>query len=173
MEYFADLLKIVLPAALVIYGMYLTLLSFLKREREKSIMNLKTQNSNTLLPIRLQAAERLCLLLERTSINNLVMRVNNGAFTARELQLALLNEVRDEFNHNLSQQIYFSEETWAAVKTAVEQVITTINSAAEKLTQEARGIDLAKLILQDSVSKEYDPTNLALRKVKEEIQMFF
>jgi hypothetical protein len=73
----------------------------------------------------------------------------------------------------LSQQIYFSEETWAAVKTAVEQVITTINSAAEKLTQEARGIDLAKLILQDSVSKEYDPTNLALRKVKEEIQMFF
>jgi hypothetical protein len=173
MEYFADLLKIVLPAALVIYGMYLTLLSFLKREREKSIMNLKTQNSNTLLPIRLQAAERLCLLLERTSINNLVMRVNNGAFTARELQLALLNEVRDEFNHNLSQQIYFSEETWAAVKTAVEQVITTINSAAEKLTQETRGIDLAKLILQDSVSKEYDPTNLALRKVKEEIQMFF
>jgi hypothetical protein len=90
MEYIADLLKIVLPAGLVIYGMYLTIMSFLKKEREKMLIDLKTQNTQTVLPIRLQAGERLCLLLERITPNNLIRRVNNPEYSARELYSLLL-----------------------------------------------------------------------------------
>jgi hypothetical protein len=173
MEYFADLFKIILPAGLVIYGMYLTTLSFLKREREKSLVELKTQNSNTLIPVRLQAGERLCLLLERVSINNLLLRVNTGMYSARELQMALLSEVREEFNHNLSQQIYFSEETWVSIKSAIENVITLINTAGEGMTLDSKGLDLAKIILQKSVEQNYDPISNALRNIKSEIQLYF
>ena len=59
MDYLLELLKILLPAAAVLYGMYLVVVSFLSKEQEKLILELKTQNQQVVLPIRLQAAERL------------------------------------------------------------------------------------------------------------------
>jgi hypothetical protein len=53
MDFIADILKITLPAGLVIYGMYLTVVSFLNKEREKLLVEIKTQNNQTILPIRL------------------------------------------------------------------------------------------------------------------------
>ncbi|MCH7412010.1 hypothetical protein MM213_00825 [Belliella sp. R4-6] len=173
MDFVADLLKIVLPAALVIYGMYLTVISFLNKEREKLLVSLKTQNTQTILPIRLQAGERLCLLLERITPNNLVRRVNQAEFSARDLHTQLLHEVREEFNHNLSQQVYFSDETWESVKRAVEGVVTIVNSSFQDMNEEARGIDLAKRIFQRTLDERNDGIQIALSKVKSEIRIYF
>ncbi|MFD2034597.1 hypothetical protein ACFSKL_07345 [Belliella marina] len=173
MDLLADLLKITLPAALVIYGMYVTVISFLKKEREKLLLNLKTQNTQTVLPIRLQAGERLCLLLERITPNNLVRRINQHSFSAKDLHTQLLHEVRDEFNHNLSQQVYFSDETWESVKRAVEGVVTIINSSFQDMNDEARGIDLAKRIFQRSLDEKNDGIQIALSNVKSEIRIYF
>lgn len=173
MEFVADLLKIVLPAGLVIYGMYLTVVSFLNKDREKILVELKTQNTQTILPIRLQAGERLCLLLERITLNNLIRRVNNSSFSAKELHSQLLAEVREEFNHNLSQQLYFSDETWESVKRAVESVVTMINTGIQDMNEEARGIDLAKRIFQLSLDQKNDAIQEALKNVKSEIRIYF
>ncbi|RZS96821.1 hypothetical protein [Cecembia calidifontis] len=173
MEYIADLLKIVLPAGLVIYGMYLTIMSFLRKEREKMLVDIKTQNTQTILPIRLQAGERLCLLLERITPNNLVRRVNDPDYSSRDLYSQLLHEVREEFNHNLSQQVYFTDETWESVRRAVESVITLINTAMQDMNNESRGIDLAKRIFQLSLEQKNDAIQQALKNVKDEIRVFF
>jgi len=173
MEYFVELLKIVLPAGLVIYGMYIITVSFLKKDREGKLIELKTKNTDTVLPIRLQAGERICLLLERITPNNLVRRVNDGSYSARELHQVLLSEVREEFNHNLSQQLYFSDETWESVKKAVEDIITMINRASQDLNQEARGIELAKRIFQLSLEQRMDSVTRALKMVKSEIRIYF
>lgn len=173
MEVIADLLKIILPAGLVIYGMYLTVMSFLKKEREKMVVELKTQNSQTILPIRLQAGERLCLLLERITPNNLVRRVNNPDYSSRDLYSQLLHEVREEFNHNLSQQVYFSDGTWESVRRAVESVITLINTSMQEMPEEAKGLDLAKKIFQHSLEQRNDAIQQALKNVKDEIRVFF
>lgn len=173
MEYFLDLLKIILPAGAVLYGMYLVVLSFLSKEREKLLVDLKTQNTQTILPIRLQAAERLCLLLERVSPNNLVRRSNPSQFTAAELHPMLLAEVREEFNHNLSQQVYFSEETWEAVRRAIEEVVTIINLSRQALEADASGMDLAKAIFGISLERKNDLISQALKEVKSEVQLYF
>ncbi|MGY6523178.1 MAG: DUF7935 family protein [Mongoliitalea sp.] len=173
MEYIADLLKIVLPAGLVIYGMYLTVMSFLNKEREKLLVDLKTQNTQTILPIRLQAGERLCLLLERITPNNLIRRVNNPTFSAADLHRQLLTEVREEFNHNLAQQVYFSDETWESVRRATESVVTLCNTALQDMPEDARGIDLAKRIFQLSLDQRSDAIQVALQNVKNEIRIFF
>lgn len=173
MEIVGDLLKIILPAALVLYGMYLTVMSFLKKDRDRMLVELKTQNTQTILPIRLQAGERLCLLLERITPNNLIRRVNQSSFSARELHGQLLSEVREEFNHNLSQQIYFSDETWESVKRAVENVVTLVNTGLQDLNDEARGIDLAKRIFQLSLDQKFDAIQVALRNVKSEIRIYY
>lgn len=174
MDYLLDLLKIILPAGIVLYGMYLVVVSFLSKEREKLLIELKTQNTQVVLPIRLQAAERLCLLLERITPNNLVVRRSNPSqFTAAELHPQLLAEVREEFNHNLSQQVYFSEETWEAVRRAVEDVITLLNLSRQSLNAEASGMDLAKAIFSQSLEQKNDAIAYALRQVKSEIQLHF
>jgi hypothetical protein len=173
MEVIVEILKIALPAGLVIYGMYLIAVSFLKNERDNKLISLKTKNTETILPIRLQAGERICLLLERVTPNNLIRRVNTGNYSAKELHKLLLNEVREEFNHNLSQQLYFSDETWESVKNAVEQVITMINRAAQDLNEEARGIDLNKRIFQLYLEKNNDSISQALKNVKSEIRVYF
>lgn len=173
MEEFVDILKIILPAGLVIYGMYITAVSFLKNERDNKLISLKTKNTEIILPVRLQAAERLCLLLERITPNNLIRRVNTGNYTAQELHQRLLAEVREEFNHNVSQQVYFSDETWESVKNAVEQVITMINRASQDLNEEARDIDLNKRIFQLFLERKQDSIAVALKKVKSEIRIHF
>ena len=173
MEIFTEIVKIVLPAGLAIYGMYIIAVSFLKNERDNKLISLKTKNTETILPIRLQAAERLCLLLERVTPNNLIRRVNTGNYTAKELHQLLLTEVREEFNHNVSQQVYFSDETWESVKNAIEQVITMINRASQDLNDEARGIDLNKRIFQLFLEKKQDSISVALKKVKSEIRIHF
>ena len=173
MDILVEILKIVLPAGLAIYGMYIIAVSFLKSERDNRLISLKTKNIETILPIRLQAGERLCLLLERVTPNNLIRRVNTGNYTAKELHQLLLAEVREEFNHNLSQQIYFSDETWESVKNAIEQVITMINRASQDLNEEARGIDLNKRIFQLFLEKKNDSITQALRNIKSEIRIHF
>ncbi|TDQ18405.1 hypothetical protein DFQ04_0204 [Algoriphagus boseongensis] len=173
MEYFLELLKLILPAGAVLYGMYLVVMSFLSKEREKMLVDLKTQNTQTILPIRLQAAERLCLLLERITPNNLVRRSNPSQFLAAELHPMLLNEVREEFNHNLSQQVYFSDKTWEAVRRAVEEVVTIINLSRQSLESEASGMDLAKAIFALSLERKNDAISYALKEVKSEVQLYF
>ncbi len=173
MDYIVELLKILLPASAVLYGMYLVVVSFLSKEREKMLVELKTQNTQTVLPIRLQAAERLCLLLERITPNNLVRRANPGSFTASELHGQLLSEVREEFSHNFSQQVYFTDETWEAVKRAVEEVSTIINLSRQSLDQDASGMDLAKAIFTQSLERKSDAVAYAIKKVKSDINIYF
>jgi hypothetical protein len=84
-----------------------------------------------------------------------------------------LAEVREEFNHNLSQQVYFSEETWEAVRRAVEDVVTLLNMSRQSLQEDATGMDLAKAIFTQSLEQKNDAITYALRQVKSEIQLHF
>ena len=173
MDYFLELIKIILPAAAVLYGMYLVVVSFLSKEQEKSKIELKTQQQQVVLPIRLQAAERLCLLLERITPSQVIRRASPGQFSAEELHHHLISEIREEFNHNASQQVYFSEDTWDAVRIAVEEVISRINVSRQQVNDSATGIDLAKVILSQAFDRKNDPIALAIHKVKAEVSLYF
>ena len=173
MDVLADLLKITIPAAVLLYGMYMIVSVFLNKEMEKNQIQLKMRHSELILPIRLQAYERICLFLERIALNNLVMRVNNPAYSAREFQQKLLSEIRDEFNHNLSQQVYMSDKAWEMVKGAKEQLYTIINTAAQNTNQDGKSLDLAKQIFELMITQEEEPVNQALKFVKEEIRVIF
>ncbi|SDJ91078.1 hypothetical protein SAMN05421823_101398 [Catalinimonas alkaloidigena] len=173
MEVFVEFLKILLPAAVVLYGMYLTVQSFLSKETEKRLIEIRSRNTETIIPVRLQAYERICLFLERISPHNLVLRVNNPAYNALQLQQRMVADIREEYNHNLSQQVYMSDEAWLFVKNAMEEVIGLINTAASEIEKEAPAVELAKHIFEKIVSRQEDPTSRALHFVKDEIRQIF
>lgn len=173
MEIFADFIKILLPAAIVLYAMYLTVQAFLNKEFEKKLVDIKIRNTEVVLPVRLQAYERMCLFLERISPNNLILRLNNDMLSATELHHVLLSEIRDEYNHNVSQQVYMSDEAWNQVKSAMEETVSIINNAAGQVNSEGRSMDLAKAIFEIIIQQELDPAGKALKYVKDEIRQSF
>ena len=173
MEVLADLLKILVPAGLVLYAMYLMVKSFLDKEFQHKAIEVKTRDREVLLPIRLQAFERVVLFLERITPNNLLLRLSDSRYSAREFQQVLVHEVREEYNHNLSQQVYMSDESWGAVRAAMEEVIALINQSAEELPDEARSIDLSRAVLQRAIDQQKDPTGQALYRIKQEIRTIF
>jgi hypothetical protein len=168
--YLFDLLKIILPALIVAGSIFYLVQQYLEKEQQRRLIELRLENAKTTLPMRLQALERVTLLLERIAPNNLLVRLNSAGQTAAEYHRLLLQEIRAEYEHNLSQQLYMSPDTWGEVKAAKENVLTAINKAYHALPQpqQSRGTELAKRILENLIADETDLTERALLVVKRE-----
>jgi hypothetical protein len=99
--------------------------------------------------------------------------MNTGSINAKELQQLMIADIREEFNHNLSQQIYMSDKSWNLIKNTVEDIIALISTSAEKLDENAKGVELAKLIFNEMEKRDVDPVEVTLSEVKSEIRELF
>jgi len=108
----------------------------------------ETAKEGPAVQMQLQAYERLTLLVDRIALPNLISRVNQGGLSAREMQLVLTKNIKEEFEYNISQQIYVSPDAWTAVKNLKEQNLLVINQFANALPPHATGLDLNKLLLE-------------------------
>ena len=173
MEAVTTFITIALPPTAVLIGMYFTVKSFLTKEFEKKLIEVRLKNKQLIIPARLQAYERIILLLEGATPDNMIVRVNETGYTASELQQRILIELRQELNHNLSQQVYMSDQAWQLTKQAIQDVTTIVNKAAEKVSGDARGIELAKAIFEDIVALNHDPMGNAQIFIKNEIRQLY
>ncbi|HEY9046667.1 MAG TPA: hypothetical protein VIN08_12260 [Ohtaekwangia sp.] len=165
--------KILIPASVVLYLAYLLVRTYVQKEIELRKLEIRGRSIETVLPSRLQAYERMTLFLERISPQNLLVRLNAPGMAAREFHQLLLSEIRNEYNHNASQQVYMSEEIWSYIKNAKEDLIVTINDSSSEMPVEATSLDLSKKIFEKSVTKAVDPIAHALTELKKEIQRTF
>jgi hypothetical protein len=106
------------------------------------------------IPLQLQAYERLALLCERISIPNLISRVNQPNASAQEMQILLLEHIKQEFEYNASQQVYVSKVTWDAVRNLRDQSMLIINQVSNLLSPEARATELNKKLLEVMINHE-------------------
>jgi hypothetical protein len=165
--------KILIPSLLVLYAAYLLVRSFIGKEIGLKKLEVRSKSIETVLPLRLQAYERMTLFLERISPQNLLVRLNVGGMPSKEFHHMLLNEIRNEYNHNVSQQVFMSERVWELVKNAKEDLIVIINEAANEMDKDATSLDLSKKIFERSINKSVDPIAHALVELKREIQQTF
>lgn len=98
--------------------------------------------------LQLQAYERLTILAERVALKNLVSRIAPAGMTADVYQRLLVESIKQEYDYNLSQQLYVSPQAWQAVTNLKEQNIFIIHQLANTLSPEAPGADLGKRILE-------------------------
>jgi hypothetical protein len=169
METFSDILKITIPALIVFLTAWVILKKMIQNDQDKRRQELILQNSRTIVPIKLQAYERIVLFLERTSLESLLIRVNSPGMTAAHLHSALLSTIRSEFEHNLSQQIYMSQQAWEVVKNARSNTIKIINSEFEKTVNMSTGLEFSKQLLERVMEIEKEPTRTAIEFIKSEI----
>jgi len=165
-----EILKYILPSGVVFAAAYVLVKSFLEADTKRKMVDIKVANARLITPIRMQAYERVILLLERISPVNLIMRTTGQLTLASEYQALLLQTIRDEFDHNLSQQLYISDLGWDKVLNAKEETIKLINTSAAKLSGEANSTHLASKILELSFEYNKMPIDEALTFVKEEFR---
>jgi hypothetical protein len=168
-----DLVLILMPALLVGATAYLVLKNLLKAEALKRQHSLDTEKFKLIAPLRLQAYERMILLLERIAPSQLIMRNINTGQSAIDLQNVLISNIRQEFEHNLSQQVYISSNAWELIKNAREAVVSDINSAAEKLNEKASATDLAQAIFENDITGDASTLYKALEFLKKEVRTNF
>lgn len=119
-------------------------------------------------PIRLQAYERMALYLERISPDSLVLRCYQPGMDAKTLQGVMTKAIRDEWEHNLSQQVYVSSEAWKRIRDAKDEMTGVINSAAITIPTDADPTRLATAIFSTAAVQQ--PTAAALEFLKKEMR---
>lgn len=161
-QLFAYLLPAVVTGAVAFY--FFRLHTNNEEGRRRFLLH-KDSQKNT-LPIRLQAYERMALFLERISIPSLVVRISPKSADKNEYEALLIKNIENEFDHNLSQQIYMTDECWNIIKAAKSATIQIIRKAA------LSGTDSSDKLREDILNQTMDkqsPSATALSFVKKEI----
>jgi hypothetical protein len=168
-----EILKYTIPSGIVFVTAYFLMRKFFDQQRKIELLRAKSNQTATTpgsnnTAIRLQAYERLILLLERIEPSQMVPRVHtpgiSGAVFARELQ----KTVRDEYEHNLTQQIYVSEQAWNKVIESRNAVNQLVNLAAKKVGENATGVQFSTALFEILTTAGISPTNEGIEILRSE-----
>lgn len=164
-------------ATLVVAGgiFYLLVKHWFDSQRKEQLVQMKIDERRETLkvvtPIRLQAYERMALFLERISPDSLVLRCYQPGMDLKLLQGVMTKNIRDEWEHNLSQQVYIDEASWARIREAKDEMVNLVNSSAVSLPEENDPTRLAASIFASAAY--HQPTDSALHALHEEINELF
>lgn len=123
------------------------------------------------LPIRLQAYERIVLLLERIDPNKLLIRVKPFSDSIEDYENLLVKNIEQEYEHNLTQQIYVSPECWNLVNAAKNATIHVIRQST--MHEKEGDVDKMRAWLLQNFMEEVTPSQKALAYVKKEVSELF
>lgn len=148
----------VLPAFLMLLMSYFLIDRYLRsndKAREWELQSaektrefdLRMKTNAETMPVRFQALERLTLLMERVSPMRLLSRLSPEGLTAPEYHLIIIRSIRQEMEHNITQQIYIGDESWNMIRSVIEEQISIVNMLAKALPPEATGRDLQRAII--------------------------
>jgi len=177
MEEFIEIIKLAIPSLLVFGVVYFMLKQFLNRELNINNQQLKVQQEEfrlqakkDFIPLKNQAYERALLYIERIDPNNLIMRIHKPHMNARQFHSALLNTIREEYNHNMVQQLYIAKSSWDKLKQAKEETVKIINMAQNQMKENSTGLELSAIIFEIISKLDHLPTTTAIDYMKTEFQ---
>jgi hypothetical protein len=119
------------------------------------------------LPLRLQAYERMTLFLERITPAKLLTRVSPTSSNKNSYEALLIANIEQEYEHNLSQQIYISDECWSVICASKNATIQLIRKAS-LLEKTSTAQKLQEIILAEMIEK-HAPSDTALSYIKKEV----
>lgn len=175
MKYLLFVLAMLATLALTGLIFYLLVKRYFDNQQKQQLLQMKLderrETLRTVTPIRLQAYERMALFLERISPNSLVLRCYQPGMDLKLLQGVMTKNIRDEWEHNLSQQVYLSPELWASIREAKDEMINLVNSSAVSLTDTADPTRLAATIFASAADRS--PVDSALDTMHNELKELF
>ncbi len=171
--YLLDIVKYTVAGLGVVWIAFYLLKPYLDRSESMQLIELKKTISSQTLPLKLQAYERLVLFIERINPANLLIRLNNPDYSAAELYMLIVAELRNEYQHNVTQQIYVSANTWAIVKRLKDETLGVVNKSIKELPETATGLELSRAILTQVSQSDNNPYDIGLSLIRKELEELF
>ncbi|MBR5695953.1 MAG: hypothetical protein IKX43_06965 [Paludibacteraceae bacterium] len=172
MTFLLELAKITIPGILVLLAAYYVLRDLLRNAERTRFYEMKKESAKALTPVKLTAYERLALFLERMKPESLLIRTQLPNMKVHDLHVALLNTIREEFEHNVTQQIYVGNDVWLLTRNAKDSLIQLINSIASDMPDDLPALELSKMIIERYNAVNETPIDLALSALKSEVKSF-
>jgi hypothetical protein len=156
-----------------LFAIYYVLKNDIQRFFNLKSIELNKEAKAQLLPLRLQAHERLILFVDRINPANLLVRLHQQGIGVATLQAGILNEIRSEYQHNITQQLYLDSSIWTVVRKLKDDTIAMMNNAVQGLPADANGIELSKSVLQHMTTISENPYDLTIELIKKDIAKLF
>ncbi|MGI4806390.1 MAG: hypothetical protein ACRYFL_16600 [Janthinobacterium lividum] len=172
-NYIFDIIRLTISGLLVVMAAFYIARPYLERNEKQQLIGLKQTFTKETLPLRLQAYERLLLLVDRINPANLLIRLNNPEYSAGEMYYLVLAEIKNEFQHNISQQLYVSNTSWEITKRVKNDTLLLMNSALTALPPAATGLEFCRLVLEQISKLETSPYEAAAILIREEAEQLF
>ena len=173
LPYLLDIIKYTIAGLGVVWIAFYLLKPYLDRDEKIQMLEFRKTISNQTLPLRLQAYERLVLFIERVNPANMLIRMNATAYSAQDLYKMIVEDVRNEYQHNITQQIYVSSRAWGVLKHVKEDTLVMISNAARSLPETATGLDLSKTILMNLSQLEENPYEIGANMLRKDLEELF
>lgn len=167
-----EIIKITVPALIVFLTVYFLFKEFMKKQYQLQALDYKQKHLGASLPMRLQAYERLSLLVERISIPNLLFRLRAENSTAAALRVAMLLAIQQEYEHNVTQQVYVSSKLWEILRVARQDTEGIINAIGEKVDPKAPATEFSGTLLNYIDMQETSALEKAQLAIKTEAGLY-
>ncbi|MBK0381460.1 hypothetical protein I5M32_00685 [Pedobacter sp. SD-b] len=168
--FFVDVLKYTLSGLFVFFTAYFLLKNHFDTYYNLKELEYKKMVVKDILPLKLQAYERMIVFTERINPINLMVRLHQPGMSTQMMQNIVINEVKAEFQHNISQQLYISNNAWNILKRVKDDTIGLVNHTAKSLPPESSAVELSKAVFTKLDELEENPYDLALLVMKNDIQ---
>ncbi|MGY4535755.1 hypothetical protein ACVW0P_000149 [Mucilaginibacter sp. UYNi724] len=168
-----DILKYTVAGIGVVYIAFYLFKPYLDKTSNLQVLEFKKAMTTQTLPLRLQAYERLVLFADRINPSNMLIRLNGNGYSAAELHSIILNEVRTEYQHNVTQQIYVSPQAWAVIRRVKDDTLNLVTNAVKGLPENATGLDLGKVVLTHLSKLEDSPYDIAIDMIRKDLEHLF
>jgi hypothetical protein len=166
------ILGVSIPALMVFLAVYYTFRQYHQQLLQLQLLKSKKVKDGIVLPMRLQAYERLILLCERIDFADLMLRLKTPNTSARDLQSALLITVQQEFEHNLTQQLYITPELWQVLMAAKARTMDFIAGAGKDLDENASSDEYAQKLFQLVSNETSLPSQIGKKAIKTEASLW-
>ena len=162
-----EIIAYTLPSLITGAVAYFLFNSYFKDQQNTRRWLLQKENQPAILPLRLQAYERLTLLMERINPSQMMVRISPLSNDKTDYQNLVIAQIDQEFEHNLSQQIYVSEECWSVLLTAKNATIQMIRLATQN--EKVTDADSLRAFIVSEFLEKPTPSSAALSFIKNEV----
>jgi len=173
LSFLLDIIKYIVAGSATVGVAYYLVKPYFERDEKIQLLEFKKAVSSQTLPLRLQAYERLTLFIERVNPANMLIRLNGPAYSAHELYSLVVEDIRSEYQHNVTQQIYVSARAWSVIKRVKEDTLGIVNNAIKSLPENATGLELSKFILSSLSQLEDNPYDIGTSLLRKDLEELF
>ncbi len=168
-----EIVKITIPALIVFFTVQQVLKQYFANQEQMQLLKMQASKQENAVPLRFQAYERLSLFCERIELGSMLLRLRQEDANAAQMRILLMAAIQQEYEHNITQQVYVSDQLWKIIQFAKDDAIQVVTKAAEAVDPRADSRQLANAIISITNQRQGSAADKALVAIKKEASILF